>query len=1046
MYSNEIIDPTGESKPISKRRDAERLYSDHQQQIYRQTDRMFAVLMAIQWVAGIVAALVISPRTWIGQTSQIHMHVWAAVFLGGLISVFPIVLAIVRPGHPVTRHTIAVGQMLMSSLLIHLTGGRIETHFHVFGSLAFLSFYRDWRVLIPATVVVALDHMIRGIFYPESVFGVLTPEKWRWLEHAGWVIFEDIFLILSCLRGQKEMRQIAENTAKLDASEARYRIVTDSASDAIVTIDDTGTILFVNRSAEDIFGYTANELLGEKLVELMPKRMHRRHRAIMRRYVAAGGRKFPLQAIEVPARHKHGHEFLIEISFGEYSSDGERIFTAVVRDITERKRTEEALRKSEEYRNLFKLANDAIIIFEQESETVLNVNDYACKIYGYSRDEFVGRSLKDISRNDERSREHLAGLLNREAVESFESIHYQEDGTPISVLINLSIIEFEGKAAVLSINRDVTSRVKANTALRESEYKLRTLIENMSEGLVHLDQDDRIVFTNKRFCEMTGYREDELIGQNASELLLDDDGRKTVEKTNRHRREGIAENYELQLRTSEGKMIWSLVGAVPTVDAGGNPIGSMSVHTDITERKLAEEQLIHNALHDSLTGLPNRALFLEYLRRAMGRTPRHKKTFAVLFLDFDGFKLINDSLGHLEGDNLLKMIARRLESLLRGDDVVARLGGDEFTILLGELTNAADALYVVERIHELLRKPFDLDGREVFITVSIGVTMRNAKYKTPEEMLRDADIAMYRAKSRGKGRHETFNQAMREQVSNRLRFETELRLALERGEFSVFYQPIMQLSANQLIGFEALIRWFHPERGLIMPNEFIPIAEEIGLIIPVGEWVLRESCKQIREWQQRFPAQSELSISVNLSCKQFMQIDLAERIHAILQETGLEARFLRLEITESHVMENSHLAITIMNRLRELGVQISIDDFGTGYSSLSHLQRLPIDYLKIDRSFINLMNSKHENGEIVRAIVMLAKNLNMQVIAEGVETEEQALQLIDLDCAFGQGFLYSRPADAIQAEAILENIPLLSIVPGFSDISFDTANQNSFQN
>lgn len=1015
---------------------AEQIYAEHQQRIYGQTDRMFAVLMAIQWLAGIAAAFFISPRTWIGQTSDVHIHVWAAVFLGGIISFFPIILAILRPGEALTRYTIAVGQMLMSSLLIHLSGGRIETHFHVFGSLAFLSFYRDWRVLVPATAIVALDHMLRGIFYPQSVFGVLSTENWRWLEHAAWVIFEDIFLILSCLRGQREMRQIAENTARLDANEARYRIVTDSASDAIITVDETGTILFINQTVEKIFGYGKEELIGEKFFMLMPEKM----RPKLERFMLSGKRNIFTQAIEAPAEHKDGRRFLIEITFGEYDSDGEKVYTAVVRDITDRKQAEEALRKSEEYRNLFKLANDAIIIFEPQDEIILDVNDYACKMYGYPREELIGGSLKNISEQVEKGERQLARLLNNEAIEPFESVHFQKDGTRINVLINPSLIEFEGKPAVMSINRDVTSRIKADTALRESEYKLRTLLENMSEGLLHLDENDRIIFTNTRFCEMTGYREEDLAGQNASALFLDEEGRKIFQKSNRRSRLGLTENYELPLRTAEGKMIWSLVGVVPTFNEDGKIVGSMSVHTDITERKLAEAQLLHNAMHDALTGLPNRSLFLEHLRRAMGHSPLRKKTFAVLFLDFDGFKLINDSLGHLEGDALLKMIARRLESLLRADDVVARLGGDEFTILLDELTGSKDALFVVERIKDIFKEPFNLGGREVFISASIGLALRDAKYKTPEDMLRDADIAMYRAKSSGKGQHEIFNKAMREEVSNRLRLETELRLALERGEFSVFYQPIMQIAANQLIGFEALVRWFHPQRGQIMPGEFIPIAEETGLILPLGEWILRESCRQVREWQQRFPARSDLTISVNLSCKQFMQLDLADRVTEILRETGLEARYLRLEVTESHVMENSQMAITIMNRLRELGIQLSIDDFGTGYSSLSYLQRLPINYLKIDRSFINVMNSNHENGEIVRAIVMLAKNLNMQVVAEGIETEEQALQLIDLDCAFGQGFFYSKPTSATAAEAILENVPSLKISPGLTNLNFDTIN------
>lgn len=1037
MHDSEI--PDKKSKTTVKRQ-AEQIYADHQQHIYRQTDRMFAVLMIIQWLAGIFAALIISPRTWIGQTSNIHIHVWAAIFLGAIINILPVALAVFRPGKPSTRYAIAVGQMLMSSLLIHLTGGRIETHFHVFGSLAFLSFYRDWRVLVPATVVVALDHMFRGIFYPQSVFGVLTPEKWRWVEHAGWVIFEDIFLVLSCLRGQKEMRQIAGHTAKLDASEARYRIVTDSASDAIITIDETGTILYLNKPAEKIFGYRTDELIGRQLVNLMSEDVRSKYGAILKRYIKAGKQNVSWRTVEVPTRHKDGREIIIEVSFGEYNSDGERIITAVGRNITERKRAEAALRKSEEYRNLFKHANDAIIIFEPESEIVLDVNDYACKMYGCSREEFIGRSLKNVSENAERGEQHIIKLMNHNAIESFESVQYQRDGTPMNVLISSSIIEFEGKPAVLSINRDVTSRVKADTALRESEYKLRTLIENMSEGLLHLDETDCIIFTNKRFCEMSGYREEELLGQNASALLLDDEGRKIIEKANRRRRQGISETYELQLRTAQGKTIWSLIGAVPTLDADGKVIGSMSVHTDITERKRAEEQLLHNALHDSLTGLPNRALFLEHLRRAMGHSPHRKKTFAVLFLDFDGFKLINDSLGHLEGDTLLKIIARRLESLLRGDDVVARLGGDEFTILLDDLTDSKDAFFVVERIKEILKEPFNLNGREVFISASIGIALRNEKYKTPEEMLRDADIAMYRAKSSGKGQHKIFNQAMHEDVSNRLKLETELRLALERNEFKVFYQPIVAIATGELIGFEALIRWFHPKRGLVLPGEFIPIIEETGLIVPLGEWVLRESCRQLRQWQRRFPSKNNLTISVNLSCKQFMQHDLVERIADILRETDFEARYLRLEVTESHVMENSEMAITIMNRLRELGVQLSIDDFGTGYSSLSYLQRLPINYLKIDRSFINMMNSNHENSEIVRAIVMLAKNLNMQVIAEGIETEEQAMRLINLDCPFGQGYLYSKPTDVAKAEELLGDSSALNISPSLTNLDLNTIN------
>ena len=1004
-------------------RRAEQLLCDQQQRIYRQTDRMFAGLMLLQWVGGIVAALVISPSTWIGQTSQVHLHVWAAILLGGAISFLPIALALSHPGRPVTRYTIAVGQMLMSSLLIHLTGGRIETHFHVFGSLAFLSFYRDWRVLIPATIVVAGDHLIRGLFYPQSVFGVLAAENWRWLEHGAWVIFEDIFLVMACLRGQREMQQIARNTAELDTSEARYRAVTDSASDAIITIDKTSKILFVNRAAEKIFGYEATELIGKNLSDLTREDIYPQLGAEFSETSSLPAR-IPTQAVQITAWHKNGLEFPIEISFGQFDADGKRLFTAVVRDITERKRTEEALKKSEEYRNLFKHANDAIIIFEPDEELVLDVNDCACEMYGRNRDEFIGLSLKTISLNTQNNRDHLSKLLIEGHLASFESIQFHRDGTPIDLLISASLIEFNGHPAVLSINRDITSRVQANAALSESESKFRSLIENMSEGLLQMDNDDYIMFTNNRFCEMTGYSESELFGKNALDLLLDEESCEIVRQANQRRQEGVSETYELKIRTKSGDILWSLMGAVPISDRNGAIIGSMGVHTDITERKRAEEQLLFNAMHDTLTGLPNRALLLEHLRNAIDRSVRYNdKSFAVLFLDFDRFKIINDSLGHMEGDKLLVLIARRLEAAVRSGDIVARLGGDEFTILLDNLTGMDEILHVVKRIQESLKIPFLLGEREVFISTSIGIAMGKPGYLKPEEILRDADIAMYRAKTYGRSRYEVFNEEMHEQANYRLQLETEMRLAIERKEFRVYYQPIVDLENEEIIGFEALIRWIHPFRGTISPLDFIPLAEENGLIVSIGDWVLYESCRQLHEWQQQNPANSELTISVNLSSKQFLQDDLAGRVALILAETRLDARFLRLEVTESHLMESNQRAIGIMNRLRELGVKLSIDDFGTGYSNLSYLHRMPINYLKIDRSFVSRLQTNYENNEIVRTIVMLAKNLGFEVIAEGVETQEQAEQLKMLNCTFGQGYLFSKPLDASQVQALINHPP-----------------------
>ncbi|MEZ5426035.1 MAG: PAS domain S-box protein [Pyrinomonadaceae bacterium] len=1137
---------------IAIREQTRKNFAANWNQICCETDRMFAVLMALQWLAAVVAVLVISPKTWIGQSSFIHIHIWAAVFLGGLISVVPIILALTQTGKPITRYTIAVGQILMSVLLIHVTGGRIETHFHIFGSLAFLSFYRDWRVLVPATVLVLIDHLFRGIYYPQSVFGVLTASHWRWIEHGGWVFFIDIFLFLSCIRNMKEMWQHAYRTAKLDASEekyrsvienagdiifrmdqdgkfifvnqtfsntlgydlerdrdllytdlipetfqtkvrrfyqkqllegtptsyhefpvrkhdgtqiwigqnvqlvykggkfegfqavvrdittrvkaeqalkdseARYRTVTDSASDAIITIDTRNVILFANEACRKVFGYQAEELVGQNLSILIPPRLQEAHLEGMKRFLKTRKKSIAWHSVEVPALHRDGNEFLVEISFGEYNSDGNKIFTAIIRDITERKRVQEAIRKSEEYQNLFKLANDSIIIFEPESQEILDVNDQACKKYGYPREEFIGMKMGQISGNPENTEDAPSDLLSPRTPGAFEAVHFKKDKTPINLLVNYSLIEFQEKEAVLSINRDISSMVRANRALRESEYKFRTLIESMNEGVLELDRESNILFVNEYFCRMVGYSRSELVGKNASLLLFDEENRRIFRKKGERLLKGFSEKYEVKIKTKFGETIWSLVGATPIFENEGRITGSMSVHTDITERKQSEQKLLYTALHDALTGLPNRIFLKEHLQQATNRETRNESPeFALLFLDFDRFKVINDSLGHLEGDNLLIKFARRLESCVRPGDIIARLGGDEFTVLVEKISGIEDVLAVVERIQNSLKDPFILNDRKIYITTSIGIALSSSSYRKAEEILRDADIAMYRAKESGKGRYEVFSEDMHEKADRRLQLETEMRLALERREFRVHYQPIVELGTRRIIGFEALLRWVHPVRGMVSPADFIPIAEENEMIIEIGDWVLAESCRQMREWHLSNPDYAELSISVNLSCKQFRRENLAERVSEILSETGLDPRHLKLEVTESHLMENIENAIQIMQRLRDLGVQLSIDDFGTGYSSLSYLHHLPINYLKVDRSFVGRMHLGRENSEIVRTIVMLAKILDFEVIAEGVETEQQAGLLRELQCSFGQGYLFSKPLENTRVPDFLcEQIPL----------------------
>lgn len=447
-------------------------------------------------------------------------------------------------------------------------------------------------------------------------------------------------------------------------------------------------------------------------------------------------------------------------------------------------------------------------------------------------------------------------------------------------------------------------------------------------------------------------------------------------------------------------------------------------HVEELNRHIAEQERIsmqlqeskdhfrHAAFHDALTHLPNRALLTENLKFVIERAKNHEDyQFAVLFLDLDRFKNVNDSLGHSIGDQLLIAMARRLESCIREVDMVARLGGDEFAILLDGIPNASEATNMARRIQDKLSSPFNLSGHEVFTTTSIGIALSSTGYDHPENMLRDADTAMYRAKAQGKACYEVFDKGMHTHAVYLLKMENDLRRALDREEFRVFYQPIVSLDNGQLSGFEALIRWQHPERGFVNPSDFIPLAEETGLIVPIGLWILRKACQQLCKWQWQSPANRQLFMSVNLSSKQVVQPDLVNQIRDVLEETNVEARHLKLEITESAVMDNADMAARLLKRLKALGVQLSIDDFGTGYSSLGYLHRFPVNTLKIDRSFVGRIGEAAENIEIVRTIVSLAENMGMEVVAEGVETLSQLSQLRKLNCQYGQGYLFSRPVD-----------------------------------
>jgi len=591
--------------------------------------------------------------------------------------------------------------------------------------------------------------------------------------------------------------------------------------------------------------------------------------------------------------------------------------------------------------------------------------------------------------------------------------------------------------------------LRIQQALRESEERYRLLAENINDLVCLHQPDGRYLYVSPSCESLLGYHHNELIGKDPYNFFHPDDADSILQQTlaaalqstpftnpytfsyaesadcvtqetdaNAHKLKPIPITY--RMRHKSGNYIWFETLTTPIIDDQGEVVQLQTTSRDITERILAQERLRYEALHDALTGLPNRHLLMERLEYAIHRSKRLENYhFAILFLDLDRFKVINDSLGHLTGDQVLIAIGKKLQSLLRESDLAVRMGGDEFVILLDEIKGINDAVRATERILAKLNLPLMIEGREIYITTSIGIVFGSKDYLEAAHILRDADIAMYRAKHEGKARYEIFDPEMHKEALKRLHLENDLRQGIEREEFILYYQPIIELATNQLVGFEALVRWQHPTEGLKSPVEFIAVAEETGLITSLDYWVLRTACQQLAGWQTMFPNISTLKISVNLSAQDLRRYDLLEVVDCVLAETKLSPKCLTLEITESMLIEDVKATINLLRQFKKRGLEISIDDFGTGYSSLSYLHRLPVDNLKVDRSFVNQMQETRRNYQIVETIATLSNHLELNTIAEGIETVEQLELLQKLGYKFGQGYLFYKPLSQDDAEALL---------------------------
>jgi diguanylate cyclase (GGDEF)-like protein/PAS domain S-box-containing protein len=822
--------------------------------------------------------------------------------------------------------------------------------------------------------------------------------------------------LLCCVARDITERKRAEE--KLRESEERHRAVVEQSVEGIYLFDPhEGHLLESNEAFEYLLGYTADELLGMTVYDFIAHEHRDVERNVERDHMERrrhkGERKY---------RRKDGKLLDVEVSAAVIPYRGEEAVCCVVHDITERKEAEEKLRRGEaslaEAQRLAHLGS-----WEWDVGTgEVSWSDETYRIYGYEPKEFVPtlEKLMELVHPEDRVlvSKNRDGALYKAKPYDFEHRIVRPNGE-VRIVHRRARVYFdeEGEPSrMVGTVHDITEQKEAEKALRESEARFRSAFEDAPIGVALVGLDRSHLRVNRAYCEMLGYSKKELLEKPHPEIVHPDDREESTDRIHEILEEG-AEPYALERRYihADGYVVWSLSNISLIRDSEGEPRHFVCLHQDITERKKLEERLEHQAFHDSLTDLPNRALFLDRLGHALARTRREGEQVAVLLMDLNRFKVVNDSLGHDAGNAVLVEVAERLRNSVRPGDTVGRIFGDEFAVLLEAPSDTKEAQQVAGRIQKRLSAPFEVEGQEVFVSPSIGITLNETTEDRPEEVLRRADLAMYTAK-RGKAECQVYSPSMEAQVAERMDLERDLRRAVEREEFEVNYQPLVELQTGEVVGVEALARWRHPERGLVDAEEFTEMAEETGLIRPIGRLVVEVACQQAKEWRERYPERSPL-LSVNLSASQFgQQPDL---VTEVLEKIGLEASALQLEITERAVMDDAEFSLSKLKELKGLGVSLAIDDFGMGYSCLYHLKHMPIDFLKIDRSFIVGLGEDQGDEAIVSGTVGLSHALGVIAVAEGVETADQYAMLKELGCDLAQGYYFAKPLSSEAMERLL---------------------------